>query len=252
MVLKNGDMTRPFHVLVVDDEDAFRMSLEIGLKLSRRHTVDSCGTGEKAIEMLGAGEFDVALLDYKLPDMSGLDVLQWMHEKGVDIPVIMLTGYGSEELAVEAMKLGAYDYISKANLEIDRLPITISSVYERHQYRKEMERRRLEERGEQERQKELAALQMFQSTVSSVGQFVTSGLTTLASRIQERENELLRVANESSREEIRNTMANLKHELEVISSGVKSMLELSTLVTQKLEGIQRPQRESLPPQETLP
>lgn len=236
-------LTRPLSVLIVDDEDSFRMSLEIALKMSNRHLIESCSSGEMAIELLGKKEYDVILLDYKMPNKSGLDVLQWMHSNKIDTPVIMLTGVGSEELAVGAMKLGAYDYISKVHLEIDRLPLTISSVHERHLYRKEIEHRKLEEQKEEERRKELSSLQMFQNTVSSVGEFVNSGLATLAGKIQDRESELMKFVKAEGQEELLKTLADLKHELEVVSSGVKSMLELSTLVTQKLEGIQNSRRE---------
>lgn len=234
---------RPLRILIVDDEASFRMSLEIALKMSNKYTVESCESGEMAIELIQNNEYDAILLDYKLPEMSGLEVLQWMHEKNIDVPVIMLTGVGTEELAVDAMKLGAYDYISKPHLEIDRLPLTISSVHERHLYRKDMERRKLEEHKEQERQKELASLQMFQSTVNSLGQFLNNGLVTLATKINNKENELSKFVKAEGKEEILQLFAELKHELDVISSGIKSMLELSTLVTQKLEGIQNFHRE---------
>lgn len=231
-------LSRPIRVLIVDDEDSFRMSLEIALKMSSKHLIESCDTGETTIELLKQNEFDVILLDNKLPEMSGMDVLRWMHENNNDTPVIFLTGVGSEEIAVDAMKLGAYDYISKAHLEIDRLPLTINSVHERHMYRREMFRRQLEEQKQQERQKELAALQMFQNTVNSLGQFVNNGLTSLSKMIEDREHELVKSVSAEGRERLQKTIADLKHELEVISSGVKSMLNLSTLVTQKLAGIQ--------------
>jgi DNA-binding NtrC family response regulator len=232
---------RPLNVLVVDDEDSFRLGLEIALKMSDRHIVESCGTGERALELMKNKGYDVILLDYKLPDFSGLEVLRRMHEKNIDTPVIMLTGLGTEEIAVNSMKHGAYDYISKAHLEIDRLPLTINNVYERHLLRKEMEHRKLQERKQHERQEELAVLQTFQNTVSSVGQFVTNSLSTLGTMIQHREEELMKFTKKEGQEEMQKTFSELKHELEVISSGVKSMLDLSALVTQKLDEIQQSQ-----------
>jgi len=233
---------KPLRVLIVDDEDSFRLGLEIALKMSDDYVVESCGSGETAMELLQNNEYDVVLLDHKLPEMSGLEVLRRMHEKNIDIPAIMITGFGSEELAVDTMKLGAYDYISKAHLEVDRLPLTINNVYERHLLRKEMEQRKLEERKQKERQQELEVLRSFQNTVSSVGQFVTNSLSTLGTMLQQREGELMKFIKEGGREELQKTLAEMKQELEVISSGVKSMLDLSSLVTQKLEEIQRLQR----------
>lgn len=236
-------LQRPLRVLIVDDEDSFRLSLEIALKMSDKHSVESCGSGESAVELLQNNEYDVMLLDYKLPEMSGLDVLIWMREKNIDTPVIMLTGMGSEELAVDVMKLGAYDYISKPHLEIDRLAHTISNVHDRYLYRKEMENRKLEEHKEKERQKELASLQTFQNSINSLGQFLNNGVVSLETKIQTRESELLKFVNTEGREEVHKTFTDLKQELEIISSGVKSMLELSTLVGHKLDSIQNKQQE---------
>lgn len=229
---------KPLHVLVVDDQDSFRMSLEIALTMSDKHEVTMSDSGEDSVEKLKTDQFDVVLLDYKMPGLSGLDVLAWMHENRVDTPVIMLTAAGSEEVAVEAMKLGAYDYLSKEHIEIDRLPLTINSVYERYLYRKEVTRRELEENQMRQQQKDLASLQMFQNTVSSIGQFVNNSLAGLSKRIAETETELLSYVTNDGRKPFMDSFAGLKQEFDVAFSGLKSMLDLTTLVTQKLEGIQ--------------
>ncbi len=229
---------KPLHVLVVDDQDSFRMSLEIALTMSDKHEVTMSDSGEDAIEKLKSGTYDVVLLDYKMPGLSGLDVLSWMHENKVDTPVIMLTAAGSEEVAVEAMKLGAYDYLSKEHIEIDRLPLTINSVFERYMYRREVFRREKEEVQSHAQQKDLASLQMFQNTVNSIGQFVNSGLSQLTGRLAETETELLKYVTNDGRKPFLEAFTGLRQEFEVVSSGLKSMLDLTTLVTQKLEGIQ--------------
>lgn len=231
---------KPLRVLVVDDQDSFRMSLEIALSISDKHEVTMSDSGEDAIEKLKADAYDVMLLDYKMPGMSGLDVLGWMHENKVDTPVIMLTAAGSEEVAVEAMKLGAYDYLSKEHIEIDRLPLTINSVYERHLYRREMNRREREELELREQQKDMASLQMFQHTVNSIGQFVNNGLSQLANEINGAEARLLPSVKDEGRQAFLETFAALKQEFDVVSSGLKSMLDLTALVSQKLEGIRNP------------
>jgi len=234
-------------VLVVDDQDSFRMSLEIALSISDKHEVTMSDSGEDAVEKLKTDEFDVVLLDYKMPGLSGLDVLAWMHENKNYTPVIMLTAAGSEEVAVEAMKLGAYDYLSKEHIEIDRLPLTINSVHERYQYRREISRREREEIEYREHQKDMASLQMFQSTVNSIGQFVNNGLFQLTKEISNAESELSKYVNEDGRKAFLDSFSALKQEFEVVSSGLKSMLDLTTLVTQKLEGIQHPKGDEHPP-----
>lgn len=232
---------KPLHVLVVDDQDSFRMSLEIALTMSDKHEVTMSDSGEDAVEKLKNDQFDVVLLDYKMPGLTGLDVLAWMHENRVDSPVIMLTAAGSEEVAVEAMKLGAYDYLSKEHIEIDRLPVTINSVFERYLYRKEVTRREMEEHQMRQQQKDLASLQMFQNTVSSIGQFVNNSLAALSNKITETEVELLQYVTNDGRKPFMDSFAGLKKEFDVAFSGLKSMLDLTTLVTQKLEGIQQSQ-----------
>ncbi len=230
--------SKPLHVLVVDDQDSFRMSLEIALTMSDKHEVTMSDSGEDAVEKLKAEKFDVVLLDYKMPGLSGLDVLAWMHENRVDTPVIMLTAAGSEEVAVEAMKLGAYDYLSKEHIEIDRLPLTINSVHERYLYRREVTRREHEEHQMRQQQKDLASLQMFQNTVSSIGQFVNNSLAGLSKRIAETETDLLQYVTNDGRKPFLESFTGLKQEFDVAFSGLKSMLDLTALVTQKLEGIQ--------------
>jgi DNA-binding response OmpR family regulator len=238
--------SKPLSVLVVDDQDSFRMSLEIALSISDKHEVTMSDSGEDAVEKLKADTYDVILLDYKMPGMSGLDVLAWMHENKVDTPVIMLTAAGSEEVAVEAMKLGAYDYLSKEHIEIDRLPLTINSVFERYLYRREMSKRERQEVEMREQQKDMASLQMFQHTVNSIGQFVNNGLSQLSKEIGNAETLLLPFVKEDGRQTFLETFNALKQEFEVVSSGLKSMLDLTALVSQKLEGIRNPSNEKSP------
>jgi len=69
------------------------------------------------------------LLDYKMPGTSGINVLQWMYGMKMDIPVILITGYGSEEIALEAWKWGAKDYFVKGKSDMSQLPELVLKVY---------------------------------------------------------------------------------------------------------------------------
>lgn len=99
-------------VLIVDDEAVIRDGLKRILDASR-FSVESCASGYGAIELLHQKDFDLIVTDLKMPGMSGIEVLKAVKTLQPDIPVIMITGYATVDTAVEAMKNGAYDYLSK-------------------------------------------------------------------------------------------------------------------------------------------
>src|SRR5438552_2087875 len=99
-------------VLVVDDDPEVRSLL--GRVLTKNSwTTTEASSGADAMATLGRQEFDVVLLDVKLPDASGLDILRWARESDVDTEFVILTGNADVETAVEAMRLGAYDFVAK-------------------------------------------------------------------------------------------------------------------------------------------
>ncbi|MDQ7780854.1 MAG: sigma-54 dependent transcriptional regulator, partial [Planctomycetota bacterium] len=105
-------MSRPANILVVDDEATVRDGVVAVLKRDK-FSVQSCEDGETAAQMFKAGPFDIAIVDLKLPGMSGMDVLKKIKEDDPNAIVIMISGYATVASAVEAMKAGAYDLIPK-------------------------------------------------------------------------------------------------------------------------------------------
>ncbi len=99
-------------ILVVDDELIVRESL-VGWLKKTGYDVDSAAGGNEALRMLQETDYDLVFLDIKMPDMSGIEVLQIIKERFPHVMVVMITAYGSVETAVEAMKLGANDYLMK-------------------------------------------------------------------------------------------------------------------------------------------
>jgi DNA-binding response OmpR family regulator len=99
-------------VLIVDDEKNIRLTLSQALQILQLET-DTAANGEEALTKLKEKEFGLILLDLKMPGMDGMEVLQRVREFRPDIRVIILTAYGTVESAVEAMKLGAVDFIQK-------------------------------------------------------------------------------------------------------------------------------------------
>ncbi len=100
------------HILIVDDETNIRHSLQKVLE-REGYSVRVAATAEEALELLKKRKFQVVLSDQKLPGMSGLDLLRKIKEMNPATEVVLITGYGTVETAVEAMKEGAYDFINK-------------------------------------------------------------------------------------------------------------------------------------------
>jgi len=99
-------------ILIVDDEALIRKSLSHGL-IRKGYEVETAASGAEARALFAPGEFDLILLDLRLPDTSGIDLLREFKEAQEDILVIMMTAYGTPESAEEATLLGAYDYVNK-------------------------------------------------------------------------------------------------------------------------------------------
>jgi DNA-binding response OmpR family regulator len=214
-------------LLMVDDDDAFRIAMKQALSAGGKYKVRSADSGEAAIELLQQDRFDLIVLDYRMPGISGLNVLQWMHEQKNDTPVIMMTAAGSESVAVEAMKLGAYDYVRKEQIDIDHISILIDGVIERYLFRKEKERREAIER---EREKSLVAIETFHSTLASIAQIVNNSLSMVSLNIQEHEAKLKPFVAEEGQRRLGQAFAGLKQEYSVISSAVKSMLDMANVL----------------------
>ncbi|MBU3950310.1 MAG: response regulator [Proteobacteria bacterium] len=106
------DKRNSFHILVVDDELVMRDSLKEWLT-EERFSVDMAASGSEALDMLKAKPYDLMLLDIMMPGMDGVEVLQKAKENFADLNVIMMTAYATVETAVEAMKIGAMDYLVK-------------------------------------------------------------------------------------------------------------------------------------------
>ncbi len=129
-------------ILVVDDEHLIRWSLEQNLK-KQGYDVIMAGTGEDALQMAREQQPDLVLLDIQLPGISGIEVLEKLKDFDEEIVVIMLTAHGGLETAVNAMRLGAYDYVSKP-FNLDELSIIIRKALENSDLKQEVVRLRTE------------------------------------------------------------------------------------------------------------
>ncbi len=122
-------------ILVVDDEQSMRDFLSIMLK-KEGYDVVAAENGEDALKAVQTEIFDLVISDVKMPGMDGIDVLKTVKEISPESIVIMITAYATAEAAVEAMKLGAYDYITKP-FKVDEIKLIIQKALEKRRLRKE-------------------------------------------------------------------------------------------------------------------
>lgn len=129
-------------LLVVDDEHLIRWSLEQNLK-KQGYDVVTAGSGEDALRLVREEQPDLVLLDIQLPGMSGIEVLEKIKDLDDDIVVIMVTANSGLENAVNAMRLGAFDYISKP-FNLDEIAIVVKKALETSELKQEVVRLRTE------------------------------------------------------------------------------------------------------------
>ena len=129
-------------ILVVDDEHLIRWSLEQNLK-KQGYEVVTAGDGEEALRLVREEEPDLVLLDFQMPGINGIEALEKIKEYDEEIVVIMVTAHGGLETAVNAMRLGAYDYVSKP-FNLDELAIIIKKALENTDLKLEVARLRSE------------------------------------------------------------------------------------------------------------
>lgn len=117
------------NILIIDDEKAIRKTL--GEILSYEgYKIDEAGDGEEGLKRFKEKSYDVVLCDIKMPKIDGIEFLDKASEINPDIPIIMISGHGTIETAVEAVKKGAYDYVSKPP-DLNRLLITIRNAMDK-------------------------------------------------------------------------------------------------------------------------
>ncbi len=114
------------HILVVDDEPKMRHILRIMLQL-RGHTVDEAENGLQALEMAARQPYGLVIADIRMPGLSGLELIDRLKQSGVLAPVIIMTAYATVDSAVDAMKRGAIDYITKP-FEESRMIVTVEKA----------------------------------------------------------------------------------------------------------------------------
>ncbi len=116
-------------ILIIDDERSIRRALGEILEFEGFEVSDA-EDGKQGLELIEKVDFDLVFCDIKMPGMDGMEVLDFIHASHADIPVVMISGHGTIETAVEAIKKGAFDFIEKP-LDLNRILVTLKNVKER-------------------------------------------------------------------------------------------------------------------------
>ncbi|MEN9339939.1 MAG: hypothetical protein RIQ62_1251, partial [Bacteroidota bacterium] len=116
-------------VLVIDDDKSIRKALQ-EILLAEGYQVDVAVDGKEGYNLVKAKSYDCLLCDIKMPKMDGMELLERLQQEGNEVPIIMISGHGSTETAVEAVKKGAFDYISKPP-DLNRLLITMRNAVDK-------------------------------------------------------------------------------------------------------------------------
>ena len=122
-------------ILIIDDERSIRNTLKEILEFEG-HEISLAEDGDKGIEAATSNNFDAIFCDIKMPNKDGIEVLEQLGEKGVESPVIMISGHGSIDTAVDCIKKGAYDFIQKP-LDLNRILITLKNATDKGKLVKE-------------------------------------------------------------------------------------------------------------------
>jgi two-component system nitrogen regulation response regulator NtrX len=116
-------------VLIIDDEKSIRRSLREILEFEK-FTVDEAEDGQAGLAKITTEPFDLVLCDVKMPKLDGLELLQKLSKEGNEVPLVMMSGHGNIETAVEAVKKGAYDFLTKP-VDLNRLLVTIRNAMDK-------------------------------------------------------------------------------------------------------------------------
>lgn len=212
-------------VLLVDDEGFFISLIASQLRDEYGIQTEAVFSGKDAVEKLSRATraYDVILLDYMMPGMTGLNVMQWMHEQKNETPVVMLTAAGSETVAVEAMKLGAYDYVRKEYIDLRKLAIVIQATHERHQFRisKELELER-----EREMRLNLEATEKVRRVLNMIAPRLNTDFAAIGVELELRAKLIREMLSGESLDIFNKMVAEVQNHTLAIETGVQGLLNL--------------------------
>jgi len=214
---------------LVDDEPSYVKVVALGLREEYGMEVVVASSGQEGIDLLLSEKdgFDVVVLDYRMPGVTGLDVLRWMNRSGIETPALMLTAAGSETIAVESMKLGAYDYCRKEETDIQHLANLIRATHERHQFH-------VTSVMEEERTREITlnkeATDKVNDVINAITPALNSAFANIAVDLEVERDQLFGALPPGDQSRLRQLFLNMQKEVLRIEAGVRGLLALYKLL----------------------
>lgn len=218
-----------YDILLVDDDHFFSDIVAAQLHEEYKHKVTVASSAIDAQKLLQKGDthFDIILTDYNMPDMSGIDLLRWICNQKIEIPVVMLTAAGSDLVAVEAMKLGAYDYVRKEQLDLQHLSVVIEGTHERHQFR-------IAKALEEERVREIAlnklATDKVRDVLNAITPTINSALANINSDLEMRGEEMLQSLPDTHKDKVKSFLSDVQREVVLLETSIRGLLGLYRLL----------------------
>lgn len=213
------------NILLVDDDEFFVQIVASQLSEEFKHKTTIAHDGKEAKDILSKNhhQFDIILTDYDMPYMNGLELLRWVRESGIDIPVVMLTAAGSETVAVEAMKSGAYDYVRKEQIDLYHLDVVISGTRERFLFR-------VAQAMEKERANEIhlnaVTTDKVRDLLNTLTPKLNNALANMAVELELQGEQIYNSAPDSSKSQFRNFLRQLQKELLELETSIRGLLGL--------------------------
>jgi two-component system response regulator AtoC len=167
----------PERILIVEDEKLIRWSIKARLE-EEGYVVREADSGKNAFDLLEDDDFDLVLLDHRLPDITGLEILERIHRENPEISLMMMTAYGTVENAVQAIKNGAFDYLTKP-VNLDELVVVVEKALETTRLRREVVRLRSAAREFHGRVQLIGTSPAMQKVLDLIGKISGSQATTI-------------------------------------------------------------------------
>jgi DNA-binding NtrC family response regulator len=165
------------NILIIEDEKLIRWSIKARLEQDG-YQVSEAADGKSGLALLEQEDFDLMLLDFRLPDLTGLEILETGKQKWPEVSAVMMTAYGTVETAVQAMKLGAFDYLTKP-VNLDELAVVVPKALETTRLRREVRRLRAEQNGFQGKIQLIGQSPAMTEVLTLVGKICASQATTV-------------------------------------------------------------------------